>query len=109
MNNNLVIGKGNIIGKGVFANRDFKKGDIVIQYTLQALTKEAFQHLPASEQAFTHTHWSVTYLYGIPERYVNDSRNPNTLPDLKNKCDVAIRDIQKGEEITTDYTQDDIG
>ena len=41
-----------------------------------------------------------------PERYVNHSKNPNT--HQTHKCDVVLRDIKKGEMITTDATKDDI-
>tara|TARA_Y100000310_G_scaffold97292_1_gene94947 strand:- start:767 stop:979 length:213 start_codon:yes stop_codon:yes gene_type:complete len=44
---------------------------------------------------------------GIPSVANSNTPYPNTLPDLKNKCDVAIRDIKKGEEITTNATKDD--
>ena len=95
-------------GKGIFANRDFKKGEIVIKYNLKPLTKEEFDKLPKEEKNFTHKHWGVIYLYSSPERYVNHTSNPNTIQDLKRKCDVAKRDIKKGEEITTDATKDEI-
>lgn len=106
--NDVIVGKGKLQGKGVFAKRNFKKGEVVIRYNLKKLTKEEFNKLSESEKLFTHTHWGVIYLYSIPERYVNHSSNPNTRADLKNRCDVAIRDIKKGEEITTDDTKDDI-
>lgn len=94
--------------KGVFANRDFKKGEIVIRYTnIKPLTKKEFQNLPESEKQFTHKHWGVICLYLSPARYVNHSPNPNTVQNLKERYDVAIRDIKKGEEITTDATKDD--
>lgn len=95
-------------GKGVFANRDFKKGEVVIKYNLKPLTKKDFENLPESEKIFTHTHWGIIYLYPIPDRYVNHSENPNTTQDLKNKQDIAKRDIKKGEEITTDSMKDDV-
>ena len=104
----LVIGKGNLDGKGVYANRDFKKGEVVIKYNLKPLTQEEFENLPESEKMFTHRHWGVTYLYSEPERYVNDSEDPNTDQDLANKCDTALRDIQKGEMVTTDAAKDNI-
>lgn len=104
----VIIGKGNLAGKGVYANRNFKKGEVVIKYNLKPLTEDEFKNLPDSEKEFTHTHWWVTYLYSEPERYVNHSKNPNTYQDLKSKCDVALRDIKKGEMITTDATKDDI-
>ncbi len=104
----LIIGVGDLDGKGVYANRDFKKGEVVTKYNLVPLTKQEFENLPESEKQFTHTHWGVTYLYLEPDRYVNHSENPNTYQDLFNKCDVALRDIKKGEMITTDATKDDI-
>ncbi len=105
---NIVIGKGNLAGKGAYANRDFKKGEVVIKYNLKPLTEEEYESLPESEKMFTHMHWDTICLYSKPERYVNHSENPNTYQDLTNKCEVALRDIKKGEEITTDATKDDI-
>jgi len=104
----LIIGKGKLAGKGVYAGRDFKKGEVVSKYNLKPLTKEEYQKLPRSEKRFTHRHWGQIYLYLEPDRYVNRSKTPNTIQDLKNKCDIALRDIKKGEMITTDTTKDDI-
>ena len=104
----LKIGKGNLAGKGIYANRDFKKGEIVIKYNLKPLSEQEFENLPESEKEFTHSHWGISHLYSQPERYVNHSDNPNTYQDLTNKCDMALRDIKKGEMITTDATKDDI-
>lgn len=106
--NDIIIGKGNLAGKGVYAGRDFKKGEVVIPYHLTSLTEEEFDRLPESEKMFTHTHWGIIKLYSEPERYVNHSENPNTYQDLVNKCDIALRDIKKGEEITGDAAKDDI-
>lgn len=103
----VIIGKGNLDGKGIYANRDFKKGEVVIKYNLKFLTEEEFQNLPESERQFTHTHSGTIHLYSEPERYVNHSTNPNTHQGLVNKSDVAARDIKRGEEITTDASKDD--
>jgi hypothetical protein len=46
----VVIGKGKLAGKGIYANRKFFKGDIVIKYTLKLLTKEEWKLLPKSEK-----------------------------------------------------------
>jgi len=105
--NDIVIDKGKIFGKGVYANRDFKKGEVVIQYCLKPLTQEEYQRLPKKEKHFTHKHWNVIYLYSEPERYVNHTSSPNTVQDLKKQCDIALRDIKRGEEITTNATKDD--
>lgn len=105
----VFIGKGKLEGRGVYAKRAFKKGEVVITYQLTLLTPEEYKLLPRAEKNFTHVHWGKTYLYGLPERYVNHARHPNTLPDSHRRRDVAIRDIKKGEQITTDHTQDDVG
>lgn len=106
--NDILIGKGNMSGKGVFANRNFNKGETVIKYNLKPLTNKEFDKLSKSDKNFVHKHLGKLFLYSSPERYVNHSSNPNTVQDLKNKCDVALRDLSKGEEITTDSTKDDI-
>ena len=95
-------------GRGVFANRNFKKGEIVLQYRLKPLTQAEWESLPEEEKEFTHTHWGQIYLYPEPERYVNHSANPNTFQNLEKKQDIALRDIKKGEEITTDATKDEV-
>ena len=104
----IIIGKGNLAGKGVYANRAFKKGEVVVRYNLRSLTEKEFENLPEGEKEFTHTRRGVIYLYSEPERYVNHSENPNTGQDFISNCDVAMRNIKKGEMITTDATKEDI-
>ncbi|MCB0317607.1 MAG: SET domain-containing protein [Bdellovibrionales bacterium] len=104
----VVVGSGDLAGKGVFANRSFKPGEVVIQYKLKKLTLEEFKALPQEEKIFTHKHKGQIFLYSVPERYVNHSENPNTYQDLEKQCDIALREITKGEMITTDATKDDI-
>jgi hypothetical protein len=105
---NVIIGKGALAGKAVYANRDFKKGELVIQYHLIPLTQEDIGKLSENEKIFTHSHWGTIYLYSEPERYVNHSDHPNTYQDLKRQCDIALRDIKKGEMITSDSSKDEI-
>ncbi|MCF7834374.1 MAG: SET domain-containing protein [Candidatus Pacebacteria bacterium] len=104
----IIIGKGEIFGKGVYANRNFKKGEIVIHYRLKKLTDDDLENLSEEEKYSVHTHYGEKYLYSIPERYVNHSSNPNTTQDIKKGCDIAFRNIQKGEQITTNALKDDI-
>lgn len=104
----VVIGNGTLAGKGVYAGRNFRKGEVVIHYHLQPLTKDEYAALPKAEKMFTHTHWGQVYLYSVPERYVNHSNEPNTFQDLEKQCDVALRDITKAEMITTDAMKDNI-
>ena len=104
----VLVKRGKISGKGVFANRNFRKGEKVIKYKLTPLTEKAFNHLSKSERNFVHKQEGVRYLYSSPERYVNHSTSPNTIQDIKNRCDLAKRYIKRGEEITTDSTKDDV-
>lgn len=103
----IVLKKGKIFGKGVFADRNFKKGEVVIKYHLKLLTQQEFKNLSKREKYFVHKHGEKQYLYSSPERYVNHSARQNTIQDLKRKCDIALRDIKKGEEITTNARKDD--
>lgn len=105
---NVFIGKGNLSGKGAYANRDFKKGEVVIKYNLKPITKAEYNELPESEKKFTHAYKGQIFLYPEPERYVNHSENPNTYQDHILKADIALRDIKKGELITCDDTKDDV-
>lgn len=41
----VLIGKGKLLGKGVFAGRDFRRGEVVIRYNLKPLTKKELEHL----------------------------------------------------------------
>ena len=104
----VIIGKGELAGKGVYANRDFENGEVVIKYNLKPLTQKEFEELSDSEKMFTHSHHGKIQLYGEPERYVNHSDDPNTNPDHTMLADIASRAIKKGEMITTDATKDDI-
>jgi SET domain-containing protein len=102
----VVIGKGKLAGKGVYAARDFKKGELVISYNLKSLTQDEFDLLPKSEQMFVHSFWSKMYLFPEPSRYTNHSAKPNTVSDLDKMCDYALRPIRKNEMITTNATQE---
>ncbi|MEK6889941.1 MAG: SET domain-containing protein-lysine N-methyltransferase [Nanoarchaeota archaeon] len=104
--NNLIVNNSTIHGKGVFANKDFKKGEVVIKYNLKKLTKEQFDNLSEEEKHFTSIKEDKIYLFPSPERYVNHSCESNTNPSSDG--DIAIKNIKSGEEITTDYRKDDV-
>ena len=104
----VLIGKGKLADKGVYAARDFKQGEVVVQYHLKPLTKEEYENLSESEKMFTHSYHGQIFLYQEPERYVNHSESPNTYQDHTQKVDIALRDIKQGEMITTDATKDDV-
>lgn len=95
-------------GLGVFARRDFKQGEVVIQYNLKTLTGEEFEQLPQAEKHFTHKRNDIIYYYPDPERHVNRHADPNVYPDYEVNADVALRDIEKGEELSIqkDFKED---
>jgi hypothetical protein len=104
--NDKYIGKGELSGCGVYAGRSFKEGEVVCRYHLMYLSDEEYALLPESEKMFTHRLDGKIVLYGIPARYVNHSSDPNTVQDVKQKCDVACRDIERDEMITTDASKE---
>jgi len=98
----IVIKKSKISGKGVFAAKDFKKGEVVLHWHPKVLKKSELEKLSNKEQHYIEYSGKKIFLMQAPERFVNHSCDPNTKP--KNNCDLAIRDIKKGEEITSKYS-----
>ena len=98
---NLIIKKSKIQGKGIFANKDFKKGEIVLRWTPKRLIKEEADKLTTKQKHYLYQEKNKYFLMQSPEKYVNRSCNANTIPE--NLCDVAVRSIKKGEEITSNY------
>ena len=86
------------IGLGVFANRDFKKGELVVRSSGKVISCQTEHSIQLD--------WDRHLDVDPPARYMNHSCNPNLgirtngngFPDF-----VAMRDIKKGEELTWDY------
>lgn len=88
-------------GLGVFANRDFAKGEIVVKWNLKILSEEEYLSLPEYERNnFCHKRNGIIYFYPDPERHVNRSNNPNVYADFEKQADLALRDIKAGEELS---------
>ena len=99
MKTDIIVKKSKIEGKGVFANRNFKKGEIVIKWdTSKKINKKEFNKLSDKEKKYVALIEGKYIVNQSPTKFVNHSCNPNT--SVKKFCDVAIRDIKKGEEIT---------
>lgn len=96
----VTIGNGKLAGKGVYAARDFEKGELVVPYNLKELTQAEFDSLPDGEWEWTHSFWGKIYHFPEPARYVNHDDNPSTFPDLDRRGNYALRSIKKGEAIT---------
>jgi len=104
----VTIGKGNLAGKGVYAARDFGRGEVVLKYDLKPITFQELKELSKVDYLATHNENGQIYLYPEPARFVNHSEDPNVRNDHKARADIAIKDINKGEAITVDASNDDI-
>lgn len=106
--NDITVKDSLIHGRGVFAQKDFKEGDVVIKWnTSKLLSKDEINKLPKEEQRYLSYYEDGKYiLHQPPARFVNHSCDPNTM--AKDGADVAIRNIKAGEEITADYTKEKI-
>lgn len=102
MKKDIIIKKSKINKKGVFAARDFKKGEIVLKWKPKILKKEEIKNLKNSQKHYIYKAGKNKYfLMQPPERFINHSCEANTR--TKNNCDIAVRNIKKSEEITSDY------
>ncbi|MBN2095071.1 MAG: SET domain-containing protein [Candidatus Aenigmarchaeota archaeon] len=100
----VIVKKSFIQGKGIFALRDFKMGEIVTHWdTSKELSEEEFEKLSDEEREYVSFFQGKYVLMQEPERYQNHSCQANTT--VKDFCDVAVRDIRKGEEITGNYEE----
>ena len=100
----VVIKKSTIHGKGIFALRDFKKGDVVIKWRPKIISKKQAWHLSGKQRIYLQRVGRKYYLMQSPEKFVNHSNCPNTF--MRKGRDVAKRAIKKGEEITTRYNKE---
>ncbi len=101
----IIVKKSKIEGLGVFANRDFKKDEVVIKYgKSKKINKNEYEALPKEEKSRVSLVNGEYIHFQAPERYVNHSCDANIYS--KDFCDVAKRDIKKGEEITSDYDEE---
>ncbi|HYD04044.1 MAG TPA: SET domain-containing protein [Alphaproteobacteria bacterium] len=98
------VKKSKISGKGIYANRDIKKDEII--YIVKGFTHEFDPEddewsLPHSV-SFTQNKWINPHPYN-PLRYTNHSCNPNAIIGEGLRV-IALKKIKKGEEVTIDYS-----
>ncbi len=95
-------------GKGVFANTDLKKGDIILFFSGVLFS---YAQLPTPYNAVEDHYVQIgADLYlgpsGALDDYFNHSCDPNAGLKIRDKevALIAIRDIAKGEEVVWDYS-----
>lgn len=86
------------VGYGVFAARDFQRGELVVRATGPVLTFQSMYSIQID--------WDRHMQVGPPAKYLNHSCNPNLgvrSCNAEGVDFVALRNIKEGEEITFDY------
>lgn len=113
------IKKSSIHGNGVFAARDIKEGERIVEYLGEKITKEESNRrgLEQEERA-KQTGEGAVYIFELDEEYdidgnfeYNDARFINHACETNCEAEnidghiwiVATRDIEKGEEILYNY------
>lgn len=106
METHVEIRASQIHGLGLYAKRAFERGDVVLRWDLShTVPTEKIPQLPEDERRYTHPlDEHRTLIVQAPERFVNHSCDGNT--EVRDFCDVAIRRIEIGDEITSDYGTD---
>ena len=104
--------KSGINNLGLFAGRDIKKGEKVIEYKGRKFTHKQVEE----DDRFDNS--KAIYLFTLNERYVLDGdTKTNTAKYINHSCDpncevdiikgkiwiIAIKDIKKGDELSYDY------
>jgi hypothetical protein len=102
--NNLTILPSKIQGKGVFTTKPYKKGETVISWEPcnVKLSYKEISNLPEQLKQYLNENKLLT----SPNRYLNHSCQANTTP--KDGFNIALRDIEINEEITTNYLREDL-
>jgi SET domain-containing protein len=101
---NVYVGNSEIKDNGVFAARDFKSGDVVIKWHPKVIDEKELKKLSKDERRYiSSAGGGKYYVMQPPEKFVDHSCDPNT--KTQNDSDVAIRNIEKDEEITSDYCE----
>lgn len=109
LHQDLELRKSRLQGRGVFAKTRIPKGTILLISDPESIvcrTKEQYKKLSKKRKAFFNR-WAypedddrLCYYKDIA-RYINHSCDPNMA--TANDFDIAIRDIEAGDEITCDY------
>ena len=110
----VFVRRSRIQGKGVFAARDFREGERVLEYTGTLITDAEADALCDDESMRRHH----TFLFAVDGGYVIDgARGGNEARFINHSCDPncesvitkrrvfihALRDIVEGEELLYDY------
>jgi SET domain-containing protein len=90
-------------GMGLFAAKDFKRGEMVYSFPAGKVISKAQTRLLSDEERryIDKLGENEFEIVEFPARYVNHSCDPNI--EEKERTGYAARDIKKGDELSVDY------
>ena len=108
MKNENVQTKKSQSGLGLFALKNFKKGDLIIEYTGEKITEEEANRRGGKYLFELNDNWTIDGKgRDNLARYINHSCKPNTYPELDDQEEhiyiYAKKNIKAGEELTYNY------
>lgn len=99
----FMLKSSDIEGLGLFAGQPYEVGDLLISWGgFKRITPEQYADMTPGQQDKVCFFKGEIIVMHAPACYVNHSCDPNT--EATSEGDVAIRTIESGEEITTDYS-----
>ena len=119
----IIVRQSSIHSRGVFAKKDIPQGERVIEYVGERITKAESNRradIPLQRNKSNSDHGAV-YIFQLNKRHDIDGYVPyNTARLINHSCDpncetdiirgsiwvIALRDIQKGEEVSYNYNYD---
>jgi hypothetical protein len=108
LNKKFLVVKNTQNGKGVFADKDFDKGEIILEFRGKFFT---YEELPTPYNEVEDHYVQIDKnLYMGPSGNIDDFFNHSCVPNTGLKIDgkkvflIAVSNIKKGDEITWDYS-----
>ncbi|MBI4896242.1 MAG: SET domain-containing protein [Candidatus Aenigmarchaeota archaeon] len=89
----VIVRKSKVEGIGVFAARDFKKGEIVLDWSDSPILTPKQAKSITEEEKYIYYKRDTRVLVNPPARFVNHSCDPNTF--IRDFSGIAKRDIKK--------------
>lgn len=104
-----IIKKSKIHGDGLFANKNFKKRDLILSIDLSnfpAYSLEEWKNIPGDSNHMDYVGRGKYVITYHPYSYINHSCDPNIIVkhlSISKSEFYASKDIKKGEQLTYDY------
>ncbi|MDO8561759.1 MAG: SET domain-containing protein [bacterium] len=97
------------IGKGLFADKNIKKGDFILEYMGKKIPTPDADKMKSRYLFEIDEKWTIDGSSRTnTARYINHSCDPNTAAEILDGRIMifAVRAIKKGEEVTIDYDKE---